>query len=112
MHDRTLPTVAALLLLAVIGLTRPPRLEAQAASAVRTTTSATRLEALSAERAQRWSAAAPVLHCGPAPLTERPGWAGELARPHVTPLEEAFLDATIVKRTFAAGTQPVSRPFR
>jgi hypothetical protein len=112
MHYRTTPAVAASLLLAVIGLTRVSRLEAQATSAALSTASATRLQALTGLRAQRWAAASPVIHCGPAPLTERPGSAGELARPRVAPLEEAFLDASIVRRTFAAGTQPSPRLLR
>jgi hypothetical protein len=60
---------------------------------------------LAADRAARWAAAAPVVHCSPAPLTERPQASGEFARPRVAPLEEAFLDAAMVKRTYASWTK-------
>ena len=56
------------------------------------------LTALSNYRAVRWASAARVLHCSPAPLTERPGIESEFSRPHVVPLEEAFADAQSVKR--------------
>jgi hypothetical protein len=110
MHYRRIAATAAPLLLAATGLTVPPRLEAQTTNS--SSASAIRLEALTGQRARQWAAAAPLIHCGPAPLTERPGSAAELARPHVAPLEEAFLDAAIVKRTFAAGTRPRPQLFR
>jgi hypothetical protein len=112
MQYRIAPAVAAPVLLAVAGFTRPPILEAQVASAARPVTVAMRLERLSRGRADRWTAAAPVIRCAPAPLTERPGSTAELARPHVVPLEEAFLDAATVKRTFAVQLQPLNRPIR
>jgi hypothetical protein len=104
--------VAAPILLAITGLTRPPVLEAQTASAARPIKVATKLETLSRERAARWTAATPVIQCAPAPLTERPGSAAELRRPQVAPLEQAFLDAATVKRTFALRLQPLGRPIR
>lgn len=42
-----------------------------------------------------------VLHCGPAPLTERPGIQWEFSRPQVAQLETAFAEAARVKRSFA-----------
>jgi hypothetical protein len=42
-----------------------------------------------------------VIHCGPAPLTERPGIQWEFSRPRVAPLETAFAEAARVKRSFA-----------
>ena len=59
------------------------------------------LSALANYRAVRWASAAPVIHCAPAPLTERPGVEAELARPRVAPIEEAFADAQSVKRAIA-----------
>jgi hypothetical protein len=112
MQYRIVSAVAAPVLLAVTVLTRPPLLDAQSASTARPITVATRLETLSRGRAARWTAAAPVIRCAPAPLTERPGSAAELARPHVAPLEEAFLDAATVKQTFAVRLQPLNRPIR
>jgi hypothetical protein len=76
------------------------RAQASAASGVSATT--IRLAALSRQRAAHWARTAPVVHCGPAPLTERPGSAAELTRPRVAPLEAAFLDAVRVRRTLAA----------
>lgn len=112
MQYRIVPAVAAPVLLAVAGFTRPPVLPAQTASAARPIPAATRLEILTGERAARWAASAPVIRCAPAPLTEHPSSSGELARPRVAPLEEAFLDAATVKRTFAARVQPFNRPIR
>jgi hypothetical protein len=59
------------------------------------------LSALANYRAVRWASASPVIHCGPAPLTERPGVQSEMARPRVMPMEEAFADAQSVKRAIA-----------
>src|SRR5215210_5125835 len=59
------------------------------------------LSALANYRAVRWASASPVIHCAPAPLTERPGVQSELARPAVVPIEEAFADAQSVKRAIA-----------
>ena len=71
-------------------------------AAPRVGATAMQLAALSWQRAANWAGTAPVIHCGPAPLTERPGSAAELARPHVIPLEAAFLDAVTLRRTLAA----------
>ena len=75
-------------------------------TARRSNESAARIGALSQQRATQWAEATPVIYCGPAPLTERPGSSGELTRPRVVPLEAAFLDAASVKRTLAARTLP------
>ena len=112
MQYRIVPAVTAPLLFAIAGLSRPSPVLAQAASAPGLTSAMTHLGALSRERAARWAAARPVIHCAPAPLTERPGVAGEVARPHVTPLEEAFLDAAIAKRTFAVRGKTLNRARR
>ncbi|HEY3012825.1 MAG TPA: hypothetical protein VGJ36_08775 [Gemmatimonadales bacterium] len=102
MQHRAVSALVAPVLLAVAGFSHPLELQAQAAAAPQPESTATQLASLSRERAARWAGAAPVVHCAPAPLTERPGVAGELARPHVAPLEAAFFDARIVKRTLAA----------
>lgn len=112
MRYRIVPAVAAPILLAGAGLVRPPALKAQIASAAHSIPATTRLEVLTSERAARWAASAPVIHCAPAPLTERPGSAGELTRPHVAPLEEAFLDAATARRTYAVRVPPLDRPIR
>jgi hypothetical protein len=112
MQYRIFPAVTAPALLALVGLSGSPALHAQSLSASRPIPAATRLETLSKERAARWAAARSVIHCSPAPLTEQPGSAAALARPHVAPLEEAFLDAAIVRRTFAAGSEPLRRRAR
>src|SRR5687767_2059566 len=109
MQYRISPAVAPVLL-AIAGLTRPSALQAQAAAGARLVPAATRLGTLSRERAVRWAEAAPLIRCAPAPLTERPATAGEFARPHVAPLEEAFLDAAAVKRTFVVRVEPLKRP--
>jgi hypothetical protein len=70
--------------------------------------SAAGMGALSRQRSKQWADAAPVIHCGPAPLTERPGSSAEVTRPRIVPLEAAFLDAASVKRTLAARTQPAA----
>jgi hypothetical protein len=95
--------------LAVTSLAGAPTLYAQAASAPRfhadsaepATLVASQLNVLSRDRAMRWATAAPVVHCGPAPLTERPGIESEFARPRVVPLESAFADAARIKRSMA-----------
>lgn len=83
----------------------PADLRAQDAVTHRVSATAAQIGARSRERAAQWANATPPIHCGPAPLTERPGSPGELARPHILPLEAAFLDAVTVKRTLAAGTR-------
>jgi hypothetical protein len=97
--------VAAPILLAIAGVVPSGALQAQAVSA-RPSPAVVQLGALSRERAERWADAAPAIRCAPAPLTESPAAAGEAGRPHVAPLEGAFLDAAIVKRTFASRTTP------
>ena len=87
--------------LSVAGLTVPSVLQGQTEMAMRPSPVAAELGRRTESRAVRWAAVAPVIHCGPAPLTERPGAAADLARPRVVPLEEAFLDAAIVKRRLA-----------
>jgi hypothetical protein len=93
--------LTAPIFLAVAGFGTPRALSAQTVSA-RPSPAVLQLGALSRERAERWADARPEIHCSPAPLTERPAAAGEVGRPHVAPLEEAFLDAAVVKRTFAS----------
>ena len=66
------------------------------------------LTALSSYRSIRWASSARVLHCSPAPLTERPGVQAEFARPRVVPLEEAFADAQSVKRAMEYRARPVA----
>lgn len=87
--------------LSVAGLSVPSVLRSQTEVVMRPSPVAAELGRRTKSRAVRWAAVAPVIHCGPAPLTERPGAAADLARPRVVPLEEAFLDAAIVKRRLA-----------
>lgn len=101
MQSRIKAALTAPILLALAGFATPPTLSAQTASA-RPSPAVLQLDALSQERAERWADATPAIHCAPAPLTEQPATAGEVGRPHVAPLEEAFLDAAVVKRTFAS----------
>jgi hypothetical protein len=85
------------------GASAPAALQAQRPLAeLAPDTRAGQLESLSRQRVLRWAATAPTIRCAPAPLTERPTAGAEFARPRVVPLEAAFLDAFIVKRTFAA----------
>ena len=100
MQSRIKAALTAPMFVAAAGLATPAALPAQAASA-RPSPAVLQLGTLSRERAERWADATPAIHCAPAPLTERPAAAGEVNRPHVAPLEEAFLDAAIVRRTFA-----------
>jgi hypothetical protein len=93
--------LTAPILLALAGFATPRTLSAQTGSA-RPSPAVLQLGVLSRERAERWADATPAIYCSPAPLTERPAAAGELSRPHVAPLEAAFLDASVVKRTFAS----------
>jgi hypothetical protein len=95
--------------LSVAGLTVPSVLQGQTEVAMRPSPVAAELGRRTESRAVRWAAVAPVIHCGPAPLTERPGAAADLARPRVVPLEEAFLDAAIVKRRLARTNPPARR---
>jgi hypothetical protein len=102
MHHATLMSSV---ILGLASLTAVPSLHAQARFASEPTSShlaaPALLSALANYRAVRWASASPLIHCGPAPLTERPGANSELARPPVVPLEEAFADAQSVKRAIA-----------
>ncbi len=82
----------------------PENLAAQAAAVSGT---GQQVAALAHRRAAAWKQSAPAIHCGPAPLTERPGAAAELDRPHLAPLEAAFLDAQRVKRRLAGQAVPI-----
>jgi hypothetical protein len=96
-------TLIASFLLGVAGLSTARALHAQSSAATPApATRAVRLASLSRERVRHWAATSPTIRCVPAPLTERPTASAEFARPRVVPLESAFLDAAIVKRTFAA----------
>jgi hypothetical protein len=94
-------TLIAPLMVGIAAVAAPAALPAQGTAAARAA-AADQLETLSRERVQRWDATTPTIRCAPAPLTERPTASAEFARPRVVPLEGAFLDATIVKRTVAA----------
>ena len=101
--------MASILAPAIIALASASASELQAQDAERRPSdSAAGIGALWRQRAKQWADAAPVVHCGPAPLTERPGSSAELGRPRVVPLEAAFLDAASVKRTLAARTRPAA----
>jgi len=109
MRYSTLTLVAPVVLTFALGRTTALRAQSSVSPASRET--AIQIERRSRERASRWSATAAVIHCGPAPLTERPGAAAELARPRVTTLETAFLDAAAARQEFgrrshAALTRP------
>jgi len=95
------PTLAAPVVLA-IGLGRTTPLRAQSSVSPASREMAIQIERRSQQRASRWSETAPVIHCGPAPLTERPGAAAELARPRVATLEAAFLDAAAARQEFGS----------
>ena len=98
-------------LLVALGLGRATTLQAQSSAVGPANDTAARLAARSRERAVEWHEAAPVVHCAPAPLIERPGASAEVARPRVAPLEQAFLDAALVRREVAAQAQTaVKRP--
>src|SRR3954465_7362230 len=99
MRARAIP-LAVSLMIGGAGVIAPATLHAQRATAAPTL--AGQIESLARERVQRWAATTPKLRCAPAPLTERPTAAAEFARPGVAPLESAFLDAVIVKRSVAA----------
>lgn len=107
MHSRRFAVVVISGVLAVTSLAGIPSLHAQAAGSRfqadgGSTLAVSRLAVLARDRAVRWARAERTIHCGPAPLTERPGVESEFARPRVTPLESAFADAARVKRSFAA----------
>lgn len=102
MHHRSLAIIVSSGVIGLASLAAAPSLHAQARFAAEAgpvrLSAASLLGALSNYRAVRWASAASVIHCSPAPLTERPGVQAEFARPHVVPLEEAFADAQSVKR--------------
>jgi hypothetical protein len=110
MSSRSLAALAVSGVLAVTSLAGASCVHAQTASASRfhpdpvvtATPVASQLNVLSRDRAVRWATAGRVLHCAPAPLTERPGIESEFARPRVAPLESAFADAARVKRAVAS----------
>jgi hypothetical protein len=95
------PTHVAPMILA-IGLSRTTALRAQSSVPPASSEMASQIERRARERAARWSEAAPVIHCGPAPLMERPGAAAELARPRVATLEAIFLDAVAARQEFGS----------
>ncbi len=105
MHHRTLSSIISVLIAGLAALLGAPSLHAQARFASQPTSShlaaPALLSALANYRAVRWASASPVIHCAPAPLTERPGAQLELARPPVMPIEESFADAQNVKRAIA-----------
>jgi hypothetical protein len=98
MQSRPILAFALPVLLGIGGVVAPSVARAQTEVAMQSSPEAAELGRRTRSRAARWTARAPVIHCGPAPLTEHPGAAADLARPRVVPLEEAFLDAAIVKR--------------
>lgn len=102
MHYRRWAIIISSGIIGLASLGSAPRLQAQTRFAAGTApaklSAASLLGALSSYRAVRWASATAVIHCSPAPLTERPGIQAEFARPHVVPLEEAFADAQSVKR--------------
>ena len=109
MQRRTPFAHALPVLVGLAGLIAPTLAQAQGAQVVPANHSAAELSHRARMRAVRWAREAPVIHCGPAPLTERPGTARELARSRVVPLEEAFLDAANVKGTLARATPSADR---
>jgi hypothetical protein len=109
MQSRSPITCALPVVLSLAGLTTPSLLRAQTVVAPRPSPVATELGRRSQSRLLRWAAGAPVIHCGPAPLTERPAAAAEISRPRVVPLEEAFLDAAVAKRRVAQASAPAGR---
>jgi hypothetical protein len=108
MYCRRLAVLAGVLV--VTSLAGVRHVQAQAAarsrfhpdSGVPATPVASQLDLLARDRAVRWATAARVVHCGPAPLTERPGIEGEFTRPRILPLESAFADAARLKRSVAS----------
>jgi hypothetical protein len=109
MQSRPALAYALPVLLTITGLSTPSGLQAQTEVAMRASPVAAELGRRTQSRAARWAAVAPVIHCGPAPLTERPGAAAVVARPRVVPLEEAFLDAAIAKRRVSRTHAPAGR---
>lgn len=111
MRYQSLTTIISCGAIGIASLASGRSLHAQARFAVQSgpQLSATQLlTALSNYRAVRWASAGEVVHCSPAPLTERPGVQAEFARPHVVPLEESFADAQSVKRAVEYRARPVA----
>lgn len=102
MHYRSLASIISSGAIGLASFIAVPSLHAQtrfpAATSPVALSAGPLLTALSNYRSVRWASSAGVLHCAPAPLTERPGVQAEFARPRVVPLEEAFADAQSVKR--------------
>jgi hypothetical protein len=105
MHRHRLTTIMSSAAIGAVVLIAVPDARAQARFASEPTSAhlaaPALLSALANYRVVRWASASPVIHCGPAPLTERPGVQFEMARPGVAPIEEAFADAQSVKRAIA-----------
>jgi hypothetical protein len=115
MHHRSLATIISSGVIGLASLAAVPSLHAQArfaAEAAPRPSAATLLSALSHYRTVRWASAARVIHCSPAPLTERPGVQAEFARPHVVPIEETFADAQSVKRAIEYRTRSLAMESR
>jgi hypothetical protein len=112
MHYPSLATIISSGVIGLTSLTAVPSLHAQArfvAEAGPLSPSAgSLLTALSNYRAVRWASTATLIHCSPAPLTERPGIQAEFDRPRVAPLEEAFADAQSVKRAIEYRSRSVA----
>lgn len=102
MHHRSLTAIISSGVIGLASLAAAPGLDAQARLATDAgpprLSAASLRSALANYRVVRWASAGRVIHCSPAPLTERPGVQTEFARPHIVPLEEAFADAQTVKR--------------
>ena len=94
-------------MMVALGMSRAAVLQAQSPATGSADETAARVAARSSERAREWDQAMPVIHCAPAPLTEPPGASAEAGRPRLAPLEQAFLDAAIVRREIAARSQTV-----
>ncbi len=105
MRSPTISMMAAMMV--ALGMSRTAVLQAQSQAFRSADETAARLAIRSRERARKWNEATPVLHCAPAPLTERPGAWAAAGRPRLAPLEQAFLDAAIVRREISARSQSV-----
>ena len=112
MQYRSFAPIIAFGVTGLASLASAPSLGAQArcaAESSRLTLAPTELlSALSQYRAVRWATSLPAIQCSPAPLTEGVGVQAEYTRPHVVPLEEAFVDAQSVKRSMAYRARAVA----
>jgi hypothetical protein len=95
--------------LAAAYLLNSSALQAQTAGSGRESTTALRLGVLAHQHSNDWARSTPVIHCGPAPLTERPGVAAEFSRPRVVPLETAFLDGVTAKGILTLRSRGIRR---